>query len=174
MRHGLTRAGAGGRIACMPLSLMSDIDRQASLETTAFNTTQVPNDTRAFHISKRIYIARVSVRDYLEGNFKMPPKYRLTYFNSKGRAEPIRHLFAFAKVKYEDVLLTQEEWKDFKPSKSCLCQSAGLAPWTVPSKCLRQQSTTNQQCSKYSISSIAPDSYSNVDNVKVFFGIVYL
>jgi len=42
--------------------------------------------------------------------------YKLTYFNSRGRAEHIRLLFALAGVEYEDVRLDHgENWQAFKP-----------------------------------------------------------
>ena len=44
-------------------------------------------------------------------------KYTLHYFNSKGRAETIRWLFAVAKVEYEDKRYSQEEWALFKESR---------------------------------------------------------
>jgi len=42
--------------------------------------------------------------------------YKLVYFNSRGRAEPIRLLFALADVDYEDVRLDHgESWHAYKP-----------------------------------------------------------
>jgi len=42
--------------------------------------------------------------------------YKLIYFNSRGRAEPIRLLFALAGVEYEDVRLDHGEiWQAMKP-----------------------------------------------------------
>lgn len=42
--------------------------------------------------------------------------YRLIYFNSRGRAEPLRFLFALAEVEYEDVRLDHgENWQAMKP-----------------------------------------------------------
>jgi len=42
--------------------------------------------------------------------------YKLIYFNSRGRAEPIRILFALADIEYEDVRLEHgEKWQEFKP-----------------------------------------------------------
>jgi len=42
--------------------------------------------------------------------------YRLVYFNSRGRAESIRYLFALAGVEYEDVRLDHgENWQAMKP-----------------------------------------------------------
>lgn len=38
------------------------------------------------------------------------PKIKLVYFNTRGRAESIRYLLAYAGVPYEDVRLTREEW----------------------------------------------------------------
>lgn len=39
-------------------------------------------------------------------------KYKLIYFDGRGRAEAARWLFALADVPYEDVRYTQEEWKN--------------------------------------------------------------
>ena len=50
----------------------------------------------------------------------MAPKYKLIYFNSRGRAEPVRMLFAHCGVEYEDKRVTTDEWKEMKPSEfSC-------------------------------------------------------
>ena len=42
------------------------------------------------------------------------PEYKLYYFNSRGKAEIVRQLFALAGQKYEDVRYEQEEWKAAK------------------------------------------------------------
>ncbi|EDV26141.1 Hematopoietic prostaglandin D synthase [Trichoplax sp. H2] len=42
------------------------------------------------------------------------PNYKLIYFNSRGRAEVTRYLFAAAGVEYEDVRVTGEEWAKIK------------------------------------------------------------
>ena len=47
----------------------------------------------------------------------MSPKYKLIYFNSRGRAEPVRMLFAHCGVEYEDKRVTTDEWKEMKPSE---------------------------------------------------------
>jgi len=41
--------------------------------------------------------------------------YKLTYFDSRARAEIIRLIFAAAGVKYEDVRIKKEEWAALKP-----------------------------------------------------------
>ena len=43
------------------------------------------------------------------------PKYKLTYFNAKGRAETSRILFALAKQEYEDDRFAFEDWPQRKP-----------------------------------------------------------
>ena len=45
------------------------------------------------------------------------PSYKLTYFNTRGRAEAIRLLFAAASVKYEDCRVSGEEFEKLKASK---------------------------------------------------------
>ena len=42
--------------------------------------------------------------------------YKLIYFNSRGRAETSRFIFAQAGVKYEDKRVEKEEWAQLKPS----------------------------------------------------------
>jgi len=44
----------------------------------------------------------------------MAEKYKLTYFNSKALAEPIRMMFAVAGVEYEDIRIQKEEWPEQK------------------------------------------------------------
>ena len=55
----------------------------------------------------------------------MPPKYKLTYFDIRGRAEMTRLLFAAAGASYEDVRVKKEDWPTLKPSKkysiTCTC-----------------------------------------------------
>eukprot|EP00095_Tigriopus_kingsejongensis_P005005 maker-scaffold139_size317827-snap-gene-0.16 protein:Tk05005 transcript:maker-scaffold139_size317827-snap-gene-0.16-mRNA-1 annotation:"hypothetical protein DAPPUDRAFT_230761" len=45
----------------------------------------------------------------------MSPKIRLIYFNSRGRAEPIRYILAQAGCDYEDHRIQHEEWPEMKP-----------------------------------------------------------
>jgi len=44
------------------------------------------------------------------------PKYQLTYFNSAGRAELARWIFAASGQEFEDIRLTKEEWPAKKAS----------------------------------------------------------
>lgn len=44
--------------------------------------------------------------------------YTLFYFNVKALAEPLRYLFAYGGIEYEDVRVTRDEWPALKPSKS--------------------------------------------------------
>lgn len=53
----------------------------------------------------------------------MTPK--LTYFNIKGLAEPIRLLLKYGDIEFEDVRIEKDKWPEIKPSKllskwSCL------------------------------------------------------
>ena len=47
----------------------------------------------------------------------MPAKYKLTYFDIRGRAEMTRMAFAAADVKFEDCRVKFEDWPAMKPSK---------------------------------------------------------
>jgi len=44
------------------------------------------------------------------------PTFTLFYFNVKALAEPIRFLFAYGNVEYEDVRVTRDEWPALKPT----------------------------------------------------------
>lgn len=46
----------------------------------------------------------------------MAPKYKLTYFNTRGLAEFSRLILAYAGVDYEDVRIEREKWAELKPS----------------------------------------------------------
>lgn len=45
------------------------------------------------------------------------PTYRLYYFNFRALAEPIRYLFAYGGVAYEDVRVEREDWPKLKSSE---------------------------------------------------------
>jgi len=45
------------------------------------------------------------------------PSYKLIYLNLRGLAEPIRLLFKYAEIKFEDVRISVEEWPQHKDSK---------------------------------------------------------
>eukprot|EP00058_Branchiostoma_floridae_P024903 XP_002610393.1 hypothetical protein BRAFLDRAFT_209281 [Branchiostoma floridae] len=69
----------------------------------------------------------------------MAPKYKLTYFDVRARAEPTRLLFAAAGVEYEDVRVQRQDWEALKPTTPMgqlpllevdgvtLCQSMSIA-----------------------------------------------
>lgn len=44
--------------------------------------------------------------------------YTLFYFNVKALAEPLRYLFAYGGIEYEDVRVTRDEWPALKPSET--------------------------------------------------------
>lgn len=45
----------------------------------------------------------------------MSEQYKLIYFNSKGRAEFCRYIFAFAAARYEDFRFELPDWERFIP-----------------------------------------------------------
>lgn len=45
------------------------------------------------------------------------PKYKLYYFNLYALGEPLRVLFAYGRIKYEDVRIERSQWPALKPSK---------------------------------------------------------
>lgn len=51
----------------------------------------------------------------------MSVKYKLIYFAEKGRGEPIRWLFAYGNIPYEDYRVSSlDDWAKMKPSKSMI------------------------------------------------------
>ncbi|KAK9506864.1 hypothetical protein O3M35_008723 [Rhynocoris fuscipes] len=44
------------------------------------------------------------------------PKYKLLYFNARGKAEHIRFIFAYAEVEYIDHRIPKEKWPEMKKS----------------------------------------------------------
>lgn len=54
----------------------------------------------------------------------MTSGYKITYFPSEALCEPIRWLFAYAGIEYEDFRFERENWLKIKPSKySLVCSN---------------------------------------------------
>lgn len=47
----------------------------------------------------------------------MASEYKLTYFTITGFAEPIRFLFNYGGIKFEDVRIPDDKWDEIKPSE---------------------------------------------------------
>lgn len=47
----------------------------------------------------------------------MAPKYKLTYFDFSGLGEPIRFIFHYANIPFEDNRVSNDDWPKLKPSK---------------------------------------------------------
>lgn len=45
--------------------------------------------------------------------------YKLTYFNVRGLAEPIRFLLSYMDIDFEDVRVDKEQWPSVKPGMFC-------------------------------------------------------
>jgi glutathione S-transferase len=69
---------------------------------------------------------------------EMAPNYKLTYFSGRGRAEPIRLVFAHAKVQFEDVRIEFPSWKEFKSKAQTPLPWGALPVLEVDGKFLAQ------------------------------------
>lgn len=49
------------------------------------------------------------------------PKYKLIYFNARGRAEHIRYIFAYVGIDYIDERISNDRWPELK---KCKCQES--------------------------------------------------
>lgn len=68
---------------------------------------------------KNILFKKPLIINFFQNNCKTieMPSYKLTYFNVQALAEPMRLMFAYAGVDYEDVRFENEDWPKIKPSK---------------------------------------------------------
>lgn len=60
---------------------------------------------------------------------EMAPAYKLTYFPVEALGEPIRWLFSYAGIEFDDIRFQQENWPKIKPSNMlCLnkCQHSNV------------------------------------------------
>lgn len=48
----------------------------------------------------------------------MSHKYKLIYFNARGRAEHVRFIFAYAGVEYQDFRVPKEKWPELRKCES--------------------------------------------------------
>lgn len=51
------------------------------------------------------------------------PQYKLTYFNVKALAEPMRFLMAYGNIDFEDVRVSNDDWPAVKLSKKNIIMS---------------------------------------------------
>jgi len=65
----------------------------------------------------------------------MAPAYKLSYFNVKALAEPIRFLLSYGGIEFEDHRFENDEWPQVKPSKSSHAhlRSHGWSCWLCSS-----------------------------------------
>lgn len=94
-----------------------DIQRSLSVlnerrVSTDFYSCCDPRRTR----NLRIHCCCHTHKDTLKTENKMPVV-KLTYFNIRGRAEPVRIMFEMAGVKYEDIRVSREDFETLKPSE---------------------------------------------------------
>lgn len=58
----------------------------------------------------------------------MAPRFTLTYFDIRGKAEVIRLMFAASGVEFEDKRIAVEDWSKIKPSKFAQHACSRLLP----------------------------------------------
>ena len=64
-----------------------------------------------------IILMFIQLSDTLLLGSNMSEEYKLTYFDVRGRGEPIRMLLTLAGQKFDDVKVGHVEWPTMKPSK---------------------------------------------------------
>lgn len=62
-------------------------------------------------------LQQIPLNRELHNNNQKTPDYKLTYFDLRAIAEPIRLIFAYAKVPYIDERIPFKKWSDMKPCK---------------------------------------------------------
>jgi len=66
------------------------------------------------------------VSNFISDKMSPAPKYTLVYFDARGRAEPIRWIFEYSGVAYEDQRITREQWTASIKPKAPLGQAPYL------------------------------------------------
>lgn len=66
----------------------------------------------------------------------MSHKYKLIYFNARGRAEHVRFIFAYAGVEYQDFRVPKEKWPELRKCESNVINNCKCVTNTILQTCL--------------------------------------